>query len=182
MPIASARSMRIFVAGATGVVGRRAVALLIAAGHPVTASGRNPDKLKTLVRRGAAAVNVDLFDASAVRRAVADHDVVINLATSIPTTSRLFLPGAWRETDRLRENASRILAEAAIGAGAQRFIQESYAPTYPDHGAEWIDETMPISPSRYNRTVIDAEASAQAVTRSGRAGVVLRFGAFYGPD
>jgi uncharacterized protein YbjT (DUF2867 family) len=59
--------------------------MLVAAGHPLTVSGRNPDKLESLVRRGARVPEVDLFDEDEVRRAVADQAVVVSLATSIPT-------------------------------------------------------------------------------------------------
>jgi len=86
-------SNRVFVSGATGVIGSRVVPQLIAAGHRVTAVARSPEKRAALERAGASAINVDLFDPIAVRRAVAGHDVVINLATHIPPSSRAFLPG-----------------------------------------------------------------------------------------
>lgn len=174
--------MRIFIAGATGVIGRRVVPLLVAAGHRVTAVGRTPEKRAALERMGAAAVGVDLFDPDAVRRAVAGHEVVINVATHIPPNSRIFLPGAWRENDRVRRVAAANLAEAALAGGAERFIQESFAPVYPDRGDAWIDEATPIQPVRYNRTVIDAERAAERFSAGGRTGIVLRFAGFYGPD
>lgn len=175
--------MRIFVAGATGVVGRRAVPALIAAGHQVTAIGRNPARSAALARAGATVVRVDLFDRDAIRRAVAGHDVVINLATHIPRSAlRLMLPGAFRENDRIRREGSAVLADAVLASGAGRFIQESFAPVYEDGGARWLDEHAPVRPVRYNRTVLDAERSAARVSESGRVGVVLRFAFFYGPD
>lgn len=174
--------MRVFVAGATGVVGRRVIPLLVAAGHQVAAAGRTPEKRDRLARLGATPVEADLFDPAALRRAAAGHDVVCNLATRIPPSSRALLPGAWRENDRIRRVASGNLVDAAIAAGAGRFIQESFAPIYPDRGDDWIDEGVPVRPARYNRSVVDAEAAAERFTRSGRAGVVLRFGLFYGPD
>jgi 2-alkyl-3-oxoalkanoate reductase len=174
--------MRIFVAGATGVIGRRVVARLAATGHRVTAVGRTPAKREHLARLGAAPADTDLFDAAEVRAAVAAHEVVINLATSIPPSSRALLPGAWRENDRVRRVVSRNLAEAAVAAGAARFIQESFAPIYPDRGDEWIEESTPVRPARYNRSVLDAEAAAERLARGGGAGVVLRFALFYGPD
>jgi 2-alkyl-3-oxoalkanoate reductase len=106
--------MNILVTGATGVVGRRLVPLLRANGHEVTAIARTPEKRATLERSGARTLWLDLFDATAVRRAVVGHDAVINLATSIPTTSRMLLPGAWRENDRLRRSASANLVDAAL--------------------------------------------------------------------
>jgi nucleoside-diphosphate-sugar epimerase len=172
----------IFVAGATGVVGRRMIPILLAEGHRVTAVGRTPDKRAALRRAGAVAVAVDLFDLAAVQRVVEGHDVVINLATHIPPSSRVFVPGAWRETGRVRRLASANLATALLAAGGGRLIQESFAPIYEDAGNHWIHEDAPVRVARYNRSVLDAEAAADRVTREGGAGVVLRFAYFYGPD
>ena len=172
----------IFLTGATGVIGRRAVPLLIAARHEVTAVGRTRAKLESLTRMGATPIEVDLFDRDAVRGAVQGHDVVINLATHIPSTARMFVPGAWRENDRIRRDVSRNLADAAIACGSARFIQESFAPMYADAGDAWIDERSRLRPARYNRSTLAAEHSAQRASKRGLAGVVLRFGAFYGPD
>ena len=174
--------MRIFLTGATGVIGRRALPLLIGAGHSVTAVVRRPQSHAELVRAGATPIEVDLFAADAVRKAVAGHDAVVNLATHMPAGYRAFLPGAWAENDRIRRFASANLVDAAMATGATRFIQESFAPVYPDSGDQWIDERTPIAPVRYNRTVADAERSAERFSGSGGAGVVLRFAMFYGPD
>jgi nucleoside-diphosphate-sugar epimerase len=174
--------MRIFVAGATGVMGRRVVPSLVRAGHRVTAIGRSEGAREELERAGARPVALDLFNASAVREAVADHDVVINLATSIPPISRIFLPGAWRANDRIRSQASANLVEAALAGGATRYIQESFAPIYPDGGDQWIDESVSPQPASYNRSVLAAEAAAGRFTQAGRTGVALRFAFFYGPD
>lgn len=174
--------MRIFVAGATGEVGRKVVPLLIAGSHEVTAVGRTPEKRAMLKYLGATPVEVDLFEPDAIKTAVAGHDVVINVATSIPSTSRMFLPAAWHENDKIRRTASANLVDAAIASGAKRYIQESFALIYPDHGDEWIDESLPPEPTSYNHSVLDAEASADRFTQSGQTGVVLRFAAFYGTD
>jgi nucleoside-diphosphate-sugar epimerase len=174
--------MRVFIAGATGVVGRRLVPTLVAAGHQVTGPGRTPERRAVLQGWGARPVEVDLFDADAVRRAVAEHDVVINLATHIPPSSRAFLPGAWLENDRIRRYVSANLAGAVLAGGASRFIQESFAPAYPDSADQWIGEETPLSPTRSNRSILDAEAAAHRVAAEGRIGIVLRFALFYGPD
>lgn len=172
----------IFIAGATGVIGKRVVPLLVAAGHRVTAVGRTPEKRAALEQAGATGVAVDLFDPNAVRQAVRGHEVVINLATDIPPASRAFVPGAWRATARIRRQVSANLAAAALGAGASRLIQESFAPIYADSDDQWVEERSPVRTARYNRTVLNAEAAAERVTREGAAGVVLRFGYFYGAD
>lgn len=175
--------MRILVTGATGVVGRRAVPLMVAAGHEVTAVGRNPARRAALERAGAKSVEVDLLDRAAVARAVAGQEVVVNLATHIPSsTFRMIFPGAFRENDRIRRDGSAIVSAEAAAAGVGRLIQESFAPVYDDGGKRWLDESAPQRPVRYNRTVLDAERSAQRFGRSGGEWVVLRFAAFYGPD
>lgn len=174
--------MKIFVSGASGVIGRRVVPLLVAAGHGVTAAGRSPEKRAALERLGAIAVEADLFDPESLRGVVEGHDAVVNLATHLARGWRIFLPGAWKENDRVRRTGSANLVDAAIAGGASRFVQESFAPVYPDRGDRWIDESTPIAPVRYNRTVADSERSAARFTQSGRTGIVLRFAVFYGPD
>lgn len=170
------------MAGATGVVGRRLIPMLVDAGSQVTAVARSRAKAAGLKKQGAKPVTVDLFDPPAVEEAVWGHDTVINIATHIPSGVKAILPGAFNENTRIRREASQNLASAAIATRARRFIQESFAPAYPDRGDDWIDESVPIEPSSYVESVRDAESAADEFTRSGGAGVVLRFSLFYGPD
>ena len=175
--------MRVFITGSTGVIGRRVVPLLVAAGHEVTALLHSAHKRVELERAGAKKVTADLFDYDALVRAVSGHDVVVNLATHIPSSTLLmFVPAAWHQNDRIRRDGSANLSRAAAQVGVQRFVQESFAPVYPDRGDRWIHETDPIAPSTYNRSVVDAEHSADRFSQSGGASVVLRFAAFYGSD
>lgn len=176
-------ALRVLVTGATGVVGRRVVPLLVAAGHRVTAVGRTAEKRASLARAGATPIELDMFDGAATRLAMDGHDAIVNLATHIPSGALgLLLPGAWRENDHVRRDGSATLAEAAIAVGVLRFVQESFAPIYADAGDAWIDEASVQRPVRYNRSVLDAEASAERVTAAGGIGVVLRFAYFYGDD
>lgn len=172
--------MRILVAGATGVLGRATVPLLIKGGHEVHAVSRRPESDDVLRRAGAAPQRLAVFDFRAVAAAARDMDVLVNLATHIPPPSQGWRRSAWEQNDRLRRDASRVWAEAATAAGA-RFIQESFAPTYADNGDEWIGEDHPLDPIAQATTVADAETSARSVTESSGVGVVLRFGLFYGP-
>ena len=176
--------MKVFITGATGVIGRRAVPLLLKAGYEVSAAIHSAEHSSPLTQLGARPLVADLFDGRALERTLAGHDAVVNLATHMPSSMlRSLLPGAWRENDRLRRDASRILVDAALADGVGRFVQESFAPVYPDRGDAWIDEDVPIEPTRYNRSVADAEASARRfAAANGGAGVVLRFAGFYGPD
>ena len=156
--------------------------MLASAGHSISAVVRTPDKRAALSRYGAKPVDVSLFDPDRLRQAVSGHDTVINLATAIPPASKALIPGAWRANARIRRVGAANLAAAATSAGATRYIQESFAPIYDDAGDRWIDETSPIRPARYNRAVLDAERAAESFTSTRRAGVVLRFAFFYGPD
>lgn len=116
--------MRVLVTGATGVLGRRLLPLLSAEGHRVTAVSRG--RQEQVREAGADPVELDLFDADAVRCAVEGHDVVLDLATRIPSTNRTPLPWAWRDNDRLRSATARTMADAAIAVGA-RYVRESFA-------------------------------------------------------
>lgn len=175
--------MRVFMTGATGVIGSRVVPLLLNAGHQVTALARSAANREALQRAGATPVEADLFDVASLRRAMAGHDAVINLATSIPpSVTKMMLPWGWRMNDRIRRDGSAAVASAARAEGVGRMIQESFAPIYLDQGDSWIDESMPVAPVKYNRTVLDAERSARWFTEQGGTGVVLRFAALYGPD
>src|SRR6266508_5062481 len=110
MPAACAlpeRSMRVFLTGATGVIGRRVLPLLVGLAHSVTAVAHRPQSRGEIERAGAVPVQVDLFARAAIQRAVAGHDAVINLATHLPAGLRMFLPGAWAEC-QLAEQARAI--------------------------------------------------------------------------
>ena len=174
--------MRVFITGATGVLGRRVVPALIAQGHEVLAVGRSPDKRAALERIGARPVDADLFDFRAVCRALDGADAIANLATAIPAGFHAVLPWSWRATSQIRRHVSANLVDAALAGGTvQRVVQESFAPIYLDGGDHWIDETAPVRPARYNRSALDAEAQAQRFARAGCTGVIVRFGLFYGP-
>lgn len=171
--------MRVFVTGATGVLGRRILPMLTGAGHEVTAVSRGkPDRVRA---SGAVPVEISLFDAAAVSAAIVGQDAVLDLATRIPSTNRMVLPWAWKDNDRLRSEAASNVADAAIATGA-RYVRESFGLLYVDAGDRWIDEDHPVDPVAQMRTTVDAEAAAGRVTAAGGVGVALRFALFYGPD
>src|SRR5262245_18922085 len=116
--------MRIFVTGATGVIGRRAVPLVVCRGHQVTGVGRSSERLKTLERAGATPLVLDLFDREAVRRSIDGFDAVVNLATHIPPLGlKTFFASSWKETGRIRAEGSSLLVDEALSSGARLFIQ-----------------------------------------------------------
>lgn len=174
--------MNVFITGATGVIGRRAVPGLVAAGHDVGAVARTPDAARRLETAGAVPVALDLFDAPAVHAAVADREAVVHLATAIPSPLQAARPAAWEETHRLRRDASRLLVDAAIAAGAHTYVQESIAFAAADAGDAWVDEDVPLSPASAQASVVQAEAEAARFTEAGGTGVVLRFGQLVAAD
>ena len=173
---------RVFVTGATGVLGRRVVPRLLAAGHVVTAVARSAGKAARLRELGAEPVDVDLFDADAVARAVVGHDVVAHLATNIPTGAAAATKRGWRTNDRLRRDVAGELSRACTAADVGRYVQESITFPYVDCGDRWIDEETDRTYFWGNATTADAEAAASTVTEAGGSGVVLRFAMFIADD
>lgn len=174
--------MRVFITGATGVVGGPAMAALLADGHEVTALARTPEKSEAVRRAGAAPVTVQLYDVEALTAALAGHDAVCNLATSIPVGRAALRPGAWRANDRLRTEGSKAVAAAATAAGVRRLVQESVSFAYADGGDAWITEASPLCVTRAVEPVAVAETSAIGFARQSRDSVILRFGNFVGDD
>jgi nucleoside-diphosphate-sugar epimerase len=172
--------MKIFVAGATGVLGKRATRLLVGAGHEVTGIARTPEKAEVLRAAGVAPVTVGLFDPPALTAAVAGHEVVANLATHIPDVTKAARSKAWEENDRIRTEGARNLVDAALAANADRYIQESIAFFYEDGASDWRYEDTPLNAPAFASTFQSAEAEAGRFTESGGVGVVLRFSMFYG--
>jgi len=174
--------MRVFVAGATGVLGTAAVRALVASGHKVSGIARGGPKSEALAAAGASPVQADLFDPKSLRPAVAGHDVVVNLATRIPPAAKAARASAWRENDRVREVASRNLAEAAAAEGVLRLVQEAISFVYEDGGAEWITEARAVRPSAFSASSITATDNAMGFADAYRFAVALRFGLVYGED
>ena len=174
--------MKVFLAGATGVLGRAAVPRLVAAGHEVTAVARGADKAERLRAQGATPVAVDLFDEVAVRAAVEGHDAVVHMATSIPPLVKGWRGSAWAMNDRLRSEGTRILADAARAGGASVLVKELVCFFYPDRGSQWIDEDVPVVRQPFSAASLEAEDHTVAFAEAGGRGVVLRFGLFYSAD
>ena len=176
--------MRVFVAGATGVLGRSVVPRLLAAGHQVTAIARSPERAAALEQAGAHPVQVDLFDPRALTVELTRRScqVVINLATHIPTGAHALRPAGWAENDRLRTVGSAALVDASIASGVEQFVQEGVSFVYADGADAWIDEGSPIDAVGQVRSVLTAAAQAERFAGAGGTGVVLWFGQLYGDD
>ena len=175
--------MRVFVAGATGVLGRGAVRELVAAGHEVRGATRSEANAATLRALGAEPVTTDLFDARSVRRAVAGSEAVVHLATKIPAIMKMRSARAWAENDRLRREATKNLVDGALAAGAKTFVVESVAFIYDDNGDRWVDENAPLKRTWVALdSTLDQEREADRFAEGGGTTVILRFGLFYGPQ
>jgi nucleoside-diphosphate-sugar epimerase len=178
--------MRVFLAGATGVIGRRLLPMLLAAGHEVTGMTRSPAKLDALRACGAEAVAADALDAAAMRATVAEArpDAVIHQLTSLP--QRIDPRKIERDfvlNDRLRNEGTHNLVQAARAAGARRIIAQSIAFSYAPgpagtvHGEQ--DPMLLDAPRPYARSAKAVVALERTVLGAG--GTVLRYGYFYGP-
>lgn len=171
---------QIVITGSTGVIGRRAVRELLAAGHDVHGVTRSTAGRERIEALGARAVEADVFDVASLRRVFDGADAVVNLLTHIPTVERMGDPAAWEENDRLRTEASAAIARAAQAAGVRRLVQESIAFVYADGGDAWLEEDAPVEGGGVTTTALTAERNAHE--RFEGDSVVLRFGLFMGPD
>jgi nucleoside-diphosphate-sugar epimerase len=177
--------MKVFVAGATGVIGRRLTPLLIDAGHEVTGMTRSTKRAEGLSAQGAEAVVCDAYDAEALREALmaARPEAVIHQLTDIPPALD---PRKYRKqlagTNRLRREGTRNLLAAAKEAGVGRVVAQSIAFAYAPVG-DWIkDEEAPLAldaPPPMDEPVAAIAELERQVLEAG--GIVLRYGFFYGP-
>jgi len=155
--------MRIFLAGATGVIGVRVAPLLVGAGHAVAGMTRTPAKAGELRELGVQPVVCDVFDAGAVGGAVAafDPDLVMHQLTDLPDDVDQI--GDYGErNDRIRREGTRNLLSAAAAAGVTRFLAQSIAWKLPGKRGE--------NTAAFERLVLDT------------GGVVIRYGQLYGPQ
>jgi nucleoside-diphosphate-sugar epimerase len=178
--------MRVFVAGGTGVVGRRLVPRLAARGHQVTATTTSPAKLGVLEQLGAEAAVMDGLDAASVGAAVAKArpDAIVHQMTAIGRKADIKHMDRWfATTNRLRTEGTDHLLAAAGAAGVSQFVAQSYASWNGIREGGWVKtEDDPMDP--------EAGTTAQPVMEAVRyledvvvafGGAVLRYGGLYGP-
>ena len=179
--------MRIFLAGAAGAIGTRLVPLLVQAGHAVWGTTRSSDKARALRAAGATPVVIDVFDRAGLMQAVRDArpDVVMHQLTDLPKA----LAGppseaALKANARVREEGGRNLIDAAIPAGARRFIAQSLAWVYAP-GPEPHAEDDPLDRDAKGAAGISVAGVIAIETMTLGSppleGVVLRYGQLYGP-
>jgi nucleoside-diphosphate-sugar epimerase len=182
--------MKIFVAGATGAIGRRLLPMLVSAGHSVVGLTHTPEKAKMIGELGGKAVVADGLDEQAVCKAVASNepDIVIHEMTDLKAASDLRrFDRAFASSNRLRTEGTEILMTAAKDAGVKRFIAQSFCG-WPYARVEGpikseADPLDPDPPHELRRSLDAIRYLEQLVTHSSEPeGIVLRYGAFYGPD
>jgi nucleoside-diphosphate-sugar epimerase len=180
--------MRIFLAGASGVVGRRLAALLRDAKHEVAGTTRTQAKTGMLRALGTAPVVVDVFNADALAQAVATArpDVVIHQLTDLPSAPGTpGYPAAQQANHRLRIEGTRNLMQAAKMAGVRRVIAQSIAFVYaPFETTRVEDDPLDLAAEGVRQLTVQGVVALEreVLATPGIDGVVLRYGYLYGPD
>jgi nucleoside-diphosphate-sugar epimerase len=180
--------MRVFVAGASGAIGRRLVPQLVAAGHEVTATTRSGGKLEALRALGADAVAVDGLDAAAVGEAVAraEPDAIIHQMTALSGRPDLRRFDRWfAATNDLRRRGTENLLAAAEATGVGRFLAQSFTGWNNARTGSAVkreDDPLDPSPAKAQRESLAAiRFLERAVLEAPLEGIVLRYGSLYGP-
>jgi nucleoside-diphosphate-sugar epimerase len=178
--------MKVFLAGATGAIGRRLVPLLLRDGHEVTGTTRSAEKARELERSGVIPAVVDVFDPHALTAAMrtAKPEIVIHQLTDLPHEfDQARVAASYANNARIRSEGTRNLIAAAQAAAARRLIVQSIAFGYAP-GGEPHPETDPLNladPARAVTIKATADMERQVLAAAGLDGVILRYGLFYGP-
>ncbi|WP_344132413.1 NAD(P)-dependent oxidoreductase [Saccharopolyspora halophila] len=171
------------VAGATGVVGRKLLPLLREREHHVTALVRKTDRLEDVPADEVVVADVLDLEGLSDRLRESGPDVVIDQTTGFGAADR---DEAMRRTAKLRASGSKNLLDAAVQAGARRFIAPGMTAAYRPHGHDVLDEEAPLwteAPGCWGEVVRAlASMEEEVLTRAGIEGFVLRYGSLYGPD
>jgi 2-alkyl-3-oxoalkanoate reductase len=179
--------MKVFVAGASGAIGRQLVPLLVETGHEVVGTTTSPQKAAALRSLGAQPVFLDVLDAEAVGRTVseAEPEVVVHEATALAAVARGLrkFDETFAQTNLLRTEGTDNLLAAAKAVDARKFIAQSYAGwPYARDGAAVKDEEAaldPTPPSNAKESMAAIRYLEERVVAAN--GIVLRYGGFYGP-
>jgi nucleoside-diphosphate-sugar epimerase len=179
--------MNIFLAGATGAIGKRLVPLLLDAGHQVVGMTRAATEADALRAVGVEPAIADVFDASALSRAVsaAQPDIVVNQLTDLPHgLDPAEMVEGTRRNAHMRREGTRNLVAATLAAGVPRLVTQSIAWMYAG-GPEPHGEEDPLDADAAGLRKVTADGVATlerlAVASPPIEGVVLRYGHLYGP-
>jgi nucleoside-diphosphate-sugar epimerase len=177
---------RIFLAGASGAIGRRLAPLLLANGWHVIGSTRSGSKVPQLKTIGVEPVVIDVFDAASLQRLLAETqpEIVIHQLTDLPyALEESQMTAALVRNARLRDEGTRNLVAAAVHSGANRLIAQSIAFIYEDGPIphQESDPLLPVTHPVYGETVQGVMSLEHQVMEAPLDGIVLRYGLLYGP-
>jgi nucleoside-diphosphate-sugar epimerase len=179
--------VKVFVAGASGVVGRQLVPALLGAGHDVTGMTRSEAAAEPICAAGGPAAVCDDYDTAALGRAVAEAgaEVLVHELTALPEAIDPRRQETYEATNRIRTEGTRNLLAAAAAAGVRRVVAQSCGFVYAPQG-DWVKaENAPVLsgvPGAFGSAlaaILDLER--QVLGAQGMEGLVLRYGFFYGP-
>jgi 2-alkyl-3-oxoalkanoate reductase len=171
--------MKVFIAGASGVLGRRLVRQFVMRGHSVIGQVRSPKAESAVREAGGEPRHADLFDAESLAQAAEGCDTVIHAATAIPVKHKT-TPADWAMNDHIRRKGTRCLTEAAAKIGAKTYLQQSIAWVARPRDEAPFTEDSPTVPEPAIQSAIDAEAIAcEAGSAEGFTVSILRGGFFY---
>jgi nucleoside-diphosphate-sugar epimerase len=180
--------MRVFVAGASGAVGRRLVPMLVARGHQVTGTTSRPEGAEAVRRLGASSVVVDGLDAVGIGEAVAraEPDAIVHEMTALSGTPDLKHFDRWFAlTNRLRTEGTENLLAAAKASGVKRFVAQSFTGWSNLREGSWIkteEDPLDANPVKEQRETLAAiKFLERAVLEASLEGIVVRYGGLYGP-
>lgn len=167
--------MKVFVAGATGVIGRSLVPRLIEAGHEVIGMSNDQSRNDSVRALGAKPVVVDVFDRAGLVNALQQErpDAVIDQLTSLGKAD-------YTANNRLRKEGTRNLVDAATSAGVDRFVAQSYCLYAPSDALVTEEDPLDLSSGAYQRSV-EGVVGLEKIVNELAHGVILRYGSLYGP-
>lgn len=175
--------MKILIAGATGVLGRRVVRRLVEKRHDVVGLSRSEENALLLESMGGVPFWADLFNEESLVRAAAGCDAVLHLATAIPSRTRSTRKH-WRQNDRIRREGTLNLVCAARRNLCGLYVQQSITLLYGERRGEWVDErvTLPAFHNPILQSAADMEKIVTEAAALGLPSLLLRFGSFYSHD
>jgi 2-alkyl-3-oxoalkanoate reductase len=173
---------KVFVTGATGVLGKRVVRLLLENDIGVVGLCRSRENEEVLEKLGALSFRGSIFNTGHLTLASADCDAILHLATSMPKRNLPNKPSDWTMNDRLRTEGTRNLLKASVINGIEKFIQQSVTLLYGERGGEYVNPDMTAGDNL--PFMVDSALEMERMIRleDGVDHLILRFGSFYSED
>jgi nucleoside-diphosphate-sugar epimerase len=173
--------MKVFITGATGVLGKRLVAELANRGHDPIGLVRDEDGATLVEEHGGKPAHGDLFDVDSLSNAAENADVIVHAATNLPTKTKTEADD-WKQNDRVRVEGGTTALEAAARIDADQFLTHTVVWAYRNEDGSTIDEDDAPNTDRTTASVVDVEEAVHdAGQKHGFDTTILRYGWFYGP-